>query len=222
MNAMLSTRSDLPFSVSVVSLYASNLNPSHWQAVKRIFRYICGTLLLQITYHGTLSNLEGYIYADWAGDHDTCRSTSGYIFNVESGAISWLSKQQPTVTLSGCEAEYTRQTQATKEKVWLKLLLQELNTPSSIDVTRDPAKQHAIYSVIIHCDNQGAIALRKNPQSNARSKHIDIHWHYQREKSEDRIVELRYISINQQIADGFTKPLLKHKFLAFGNAVGLE
>lgn len=83
MYAMLSTRPDLAFSVSGVSRYASNPNSSHWQAVKRIFRDIRGTLSLQLTYYGTLSNLEGYTDADWVGDYDTRRSTSGYIFMWE-------------------------------------------------------------------------------------------------------------------------------------------
>lgn len=77
--AMLSTRPDLAFSVSVVSRYVSNPNPSHWQAVKRILRYLRGTLSLQLTYRGTLSKLEGYTDADWAGDYDTRRSTSGLL-----------------------------------------------------------------------------------------------------------------------------------------------
>ena len=88
--------------------------------------------------------------------------------------------------------------------------------------TGDPSTHPAIYSVIIHCDNQGAIALGKNPQAYARSKHINIQWHYQREEIEDRIVQLRYIPTNQKITDGLTKPLSKDKFLAFWNAVGLE
>lgn len=212
MYAMLGTRPDLAFSVSVVSRYGSNPNPSHWQAVKRIFRYIRGTLSLQLTYRGKFSNLQGYTDADWAGDLDTRRSTSGYIFNVGSGAISWSSKRQPTVALSSCEAEYMGQTQATKEAVWLKLLLHELNAPSS----KNPSSQNpntttspGLYSVIIHCDNQGAIALAKNPQAHARSKYIDIQWHYQREKIEDGSVELRYIPTNQQIADGLTEPYQK-------------
>lgn len=116
MYAMLGTRPDLAFSVSVVSRYASNPNPRHWQAVKRIFRYIRGTLSLQLTYRGKLSNLEGYTDADCAGDYDTRRSTSGYIFNVGNGAISWSSKRQPTVALSSCKAEYMGQTQPQKKQ----------------------------------------------------------------------------------------------------------
>ena len=117
MYEMLSTRPDLAFSISVVSRYVSNLNPSHWQAVKRIFCYIRGTFSLQLIYRGRISNLQGYTDGDWAGDLDTCWSTSGYIFNVGSGAISWSSKRQLTVALSSFEAEYMGQTQVLKEAV---------------------------------------------------------------------------------------------------------
>ena len=96
MYAMLGTRPDLAFAVSVVSRYSSKPNDSHWQAVKRIFRYIKGTLDLQLTFRGPLTALTGYTDADWAGDQDTRRSTSGFVFNLGSGAISWSSKRQPT------------------------------------------------------------------------------------------------------------------------------
>lgn len=131
--------------------------------MKRIFYYIYNTLSLQLTYRRTLSNLKGYADADYAEDYNTHRSTSGYIFYVGSEIICWSSKQLPTVALFSFEAEYMRQTQATKEAVWLKLLLPKLNTPCLIDVTGDPSTYPAIYSVIIHYDNQGTIALGKNP-----------------------------------------------------------
>lgn len=131
MYAMLGTRPDLAYAVSVVSRYASRPNNSHWQAVKRILRYIKGTLALELTFKGSLRALEGYTDADWAGDRDTRRSTSGFLFNLGSGAISWSSKSQPTVALSSCEAEYMGQTQAIKEAVWLKSLLDQLNPEDS-------------------------------------------------------------------------------------------
>ena len=80
--------------------------------IKRIFRYLRGTILLNLIYKGDLDALMGYSDADWAGDSETRRSTSGYVFNIGSGAISWSSKRQPTVALSTCEAEYMGQTQA--------------------------------------------------------------------------------------------------------------
>ena len=233
MYAMLGTRPDLAYAVSVVSRYASRPNNSHWQAFKRIFQYIKGTLDLELTFKGPLKPLAGYTDADWAGDLDTRRSTSGFLFNLGSGAISWSSKRQPTVALSSCEAEYMGQTQAIKEAVWLKSLLDQLNPEDSIDSpTRDDSQTtplpltdtsaYALKATIIYCDNQGAVALAKNPESHARSKHIDIQWHYQREKIADGSVTLKYVPTSEHIADGLTKPLAKEKFLIFRKALGLE
>jgi hypothetical protein len=126
MYAMMGTRPDIAFAVSVVSRFASNPDQSHWLAVQQIFRYLRGTIDYELVYSGSLSSLVGYTDSDWAGDTDTRRSTSGYIFNLGSGAITWSSKRQPTISLSICEAEYIRQTQATKEAVWLRNLLREL------------------------------------------------------------------------------------------------
>ncbi len=93
MYAMLGTRPDIAFAVSVVSRYSSNPNESHWKAVKRIFRYLKQTVNYQLVFRGDLKPLTGYTDADWAGDQDTRRSTSGYVFDVGSGAISWQSKR---------------------------------------------------------------------------------------------------------------------------------
>jgi hypothetical protein len=108
---------------------------------------------LVLTFSGELGLLTGYADSDWAADRDTRRSTSGYIFNVGSGAISWSSKRQPTVATSTCEAEYVSQNNACKEAIWLSRLLRELNPEDD-----SPA------ATIIYCDNQGAIALARNPQ----------------------------------------------------------
>ncbi len=233
MYAILETRPDLAYAVFVVSRYAFRPNNSHWQAVKRIFRYIKGTLNLELIFKGPLESLAGYTDADWAGDLDTRRSTSGFLFNLGSGAISCSSKRQPTVTLSICETEYMGQTQAIEEALWLKSLLDQLNPEDSIDSPpRDDSQKtplpltdtsaYALKATIIYCDNQGAVALAKNPKSHARSKHIDIQWHYQRKKIADSFVTLKYVPTSEQIADGLTKPLTKEKILIFRKALGLE
>ena len=108
--AMLGTRPDIAYAVSVVSRYSSNLNESHWKAVKRIFRYLRQTVNYQLVYRGDLRPLARYTDTNWASDSDTRRSTSGYVFNIGSAAISWLSKRQPTVALSTYKAEYIGQT----------------------------------------------------------------------------------------------------------------
>ena len=117
MYAMLRTRPDIAFVVSLVSRFASNPDISYMKAVKRIFSYLRGTLDLNLVFQGELSELRGWCDADWASDKVTRRSTSGFVFNIGSGAISWSSKRQPTIALSTCEAEYQAQTSATKEAV---------------------------------------------------------------------------------------------------------
>ena len=211
MYAMLGTRPDIAFAISVVSRYASNPTTQHQTAVKRVFRYLRGSVNLRLTFRGDLKFLTGYSDADWAGDRNTRRSTSGYIFNVGSGAISWSSKQQPTVALSTCEAEYIGQTHAAKEAIWLKALIDQLNPENSSPM-----------ATIIYGDNQGAIALAKNPQFHARTKHIDIQHHFIREKINEGKIELKYVPTAEQVADGLTKALCKDKFLAFRHALGLE
>lgn len=211
MYAMLGTRPDLAFAVSIISRYASNPTDKHIQAVKRIFIYLQGTIDFVLVYRGELLPLNGFTDADWAGDHDTRRSTSGFTFNVGSGALSWQSKRQPSVALSSCEAEYMSQTQATKEAIWLRALLKEL----------DEAYESPM-ATIIHCDNQGAIALAKNPEFHARTKHIGIQHHYVRERVSDGEVELKFVPTEQQIADGLTKALPRDRFEQFRSALGLE
>ncbi len=199
--------------MSVVSRHASNPDSLYWQAVKRIFCYLKGNIQFQLTFRGPLQALSEYSDADWTGDHDTRRSISSFIFNIGSGAISWSAKRQPTVALSSCEVEYIGQTQATKEAIWLKLLLTQLNSSS---------EDKRVHAVIIYCDNQGAITLDKNPEFHTRRKHINIQWNYQRERIEDGSVEFRYLPTEEQIADGLTKALKREKFLIFRRDLGLE
>ena len=158
--------------------------------------------------------MVGYTDADWAGDKGTRRSTSGYTFNIGSGAISWSSKRQSTVALSTCEAEYVAQTQAVKEAIWLKGLLVELSEMHNNELSPS--------AVILYADNQGAIALAKNPVFHGRTKHIDIQHHFVREKVESGDVHFEYIPTEQQVADGLTKPLSRGSFEAFRRALGVE
>ena len=210
MYAMLGTRPDIAYAVSVVSRFSSNPTKTHVGAVKRIFRYLRSTVHWQLTYQGALDDLTGYTDSDWAGDQATRRSTAGYVFHMGSAAISWQSKRQATVALSTCEAEYMGETQATKEAIWLNTFLAQIKRDK-------PSKP-----VVIYGDNQGAIALAKNPQFHGRTKHIDIAHHFVREKVADRSVDLRYVPTDRQVADGLTKALPRDKFEAFRKLLGLE
>ncbi|GMI77151.1 hypothetical protein HRI_001384400 [Hibiscus trionum] len=178
-------------------------------AAKRILRYIKGTSEFGIFYNkGNDFSLQGYTDADWAGNIEDRRSTSGYCFSFGSAAISWCSKKQPIVTLSSTEAEYMAATMAAQECVWLKRLMKDIRC--------------AIDSLVqIYCDNQSVVKLASNMVFHARTKHIEVRHHFIREKVLKQEIALEGISSNQQIVDIFTKALGKPEFERFRAALGV-
>jgi hypothetical protein len=127
MYAMVCTRLDISHAVGVLSKYMSKQGKEHWTSVKRVFRYLRGTTSYGLCYQGRpgldrVVGIHGFLDADWVGDLDRRRSTSGYVFNLFGGEISWMSKRQVVVALSTIEAEYMEATHASKEAVWLQRL----------------------------------------------------------------------------------------------------
>jgi hypothetical protein len=166
----------------------------HWEAVKQIIRYLKGTQTVGIVLGGKESNLHGYVDSDHAGDVDNRRSTTGYIFYLNNGPISWNCRTQPTVALSSTEAEYMALSTAAQEAIWLKGILNSLSIGSN-----KPVK--------LHCDNQGSIRLSKNPQNHSRTKHIDVRHHFIRDAVAQLQVILEYTPTENNLADRFTKAL---------------
>jgi hypothetical protein len=124
MYAMVCTRPDIAHAVGFLSRYMSKPGKEHWKTVKRVFRYLRGTTSYGLCYQGRLGldrvvDIHGFVDADWARDLDHKRSTSGYVFNLFGGAISWMRKRQAVVALSTTEAEHMAATHASKEEVWL-------------------------------------------------------------------------------------------------------
>lgn len=152
--------------------------------------------------------LRGYCDADWAGDEGDRRSTTGYVFMLGVGAISWNSKRQPTIALSTTEAEYMAMSQCTKEAIWLRQLL------ADVGFVQQGGTQ-------VLCDNQGAIALAKNPTHHSRTKHIDVQHHFIREQVEDQVIELKYVPTQAMVADVLTKALGKSQHLILIEKMGL-
>ena len=211
MYAMVGTRPDIATAVGVVSRHLENPGQAHWSAVKRIFRYLRGTTGVGICY-GTSKNLgvlEGYSDADWAGDLDSRRSTTGYVFTLGGGAISWNSKRQATVALSTTEAEYMALSSATQEAIWLRSLLKDLDA-----LQQQPT--------VIYEDNQACIAVVKNPTCHSRMKHIEIRHHFTREKVEAHEVVLQYLETSKMAADILTKAIAKPKFEELRDLMGLR
>lgn len=159
--AMTKTRFNIAYAVSTVSQFASNPTPAHVVAVKQIFWYLRTYPSLGITFSQDRPfELERHVDSDWAMDPNTRRLTTGYLFTLAGGVVSASSKRQHSVTLSSTEAEYVVYYQATKEAVWLWLLLKELGQPR-------------LRPTMLHCDNNSAILLASNPEFHARTKHID-------------------------------------------------
>ncbi|GMG39212.1 unnamed protein product [Aspergillus oryzae] len=211
MYLMVGTRPDLAAAVGVLSQFAADPCPTHWQALKRVFRYIQGTKTHGIEFYAANEEgLQGYSDADWAGDVETRRSTSGYAFMMNGGCISWRSKKQRTVALSSTEAEYMALTEATQEAIWLKAFLCELGEMKSDEAVK------------IYEDNQGSIALAKNPEFHKRTKHIDIRYHFVREKVEDGQVVLQYCSTKDMKADLMTKPITAVQFISLRSKLGIQ
>jgi hypothetical protein len=201
MYAMVLTRPDIAYAVSRVAKFTSNPHTSHWTAVKRIFRYLSGTLNLGISYYGLASDLllRGYCDADYAGDHDDRKSRTGYVFLLANGAIAWCSKRQGCTADSTTEAEFVALAESAKEAIWLRHLLHSLGSSLRLPTT-------------IFSDNQSAIQLVKNPKYHKRTKHIETKYYLIREKYLQQQIEVQYVHTKQQIADLLTKALPRETF----------
>ena len=198
--AAMATRPDIAQAVGVVSKFSAKPTEAHLTAVKRIFRYLKGTTNLALRYSkGENGTLTGYSDADWAGDRDDRHSTTGHVFLMSGGAVSWLSKKQTTVALSTAEAEYIALCSATQETVWLRRLLMDLNL--------NPCNATTLME-----DNQSAIAIARNPVAHTRTKHIDIRYHYVREAVQEGTIDICYCPSADMIADILTKPLSRERF----------
>ena len=204
------TRPDISFAVNIVSRYVNNFGRNHWEACKRILKYLRGTHNLGIYYcKGGTFSLSGYCDADFAGDVNTRRSTSGFLFELASGLVSWSSQRQKSVALSTTEAEYVAASMATREAVWLSRLMKDIGCPASSAIN-------------LYTDNQSALRLVKNPEFHKRTKHIDIHYHFIREKYEENVIDVMYVPSENQKADIFTKPMPRDRFQRLCDAMGLS
>ena len=206
---LTATRPDLMFVVSLLSRYMERPTDLHLQATKRVLRYLKGTMDYGIFYSkGGNTKLMGFTDSDYAGNLEDRKSTSGHLFLLSSGAVSWSSRKQPVVTLSTTEAEFVAASSCACQAVWLRRLLEELNHVQE-------------ESTVIYCDNSSAIKLSKNPVLHGRSKHIDMRFHFLRDLSKDEVVKLIHCGSQEQIADILTKPLKLDSFEKLRSMMGV-
>ncbi|KAI9170383.1 hypothetical protein LWI28_027097 [Acer negundo] len=179
-------RPDIMFATSFLSRFMQNPSKLHYEAAKRMLRYFKGTSSYGIWYTNNVDNFQlcGYSDSDWAGSVDDRRSTTGYIFNLGSGAIAWNSKKQPSTALSSSEAEYMAATSASCQTVWLRRILEDM-------------KQHQKVSTVVHCDNQSTIAMARNSIFHSRTRHVETRHHFIRELVDKGSIKMSYCSTDE-------------------------
>jgi hypothetical protein len=210
--ASVCTRLDISTHVGELAKFMANPGREHWDAGKRIVRYLKGNADMGICFDGSQGlRLVGYSDASWSDDVDTRRSTSGYVFTLAGGPIAWNSKRQDDVSLSTMEAEYKALCAAVQEAIWLKRILLELGLSED---NKGP--------IVIFEDNQSCIAFTKDPKNHSRAKHIDTKLHFVREQIVLNSVDVRYCPTKLMLADVLTKPIPAPQFYLLLNLVGMR
>ncbi|RVX04505.1 Retrovirus-related Pol polyprotein from transposon RE1 [Vitis vinifera] len=203
------TRPDIAYTVNKLSQFMHQPTSDHWNAVKRLLRYLCGTLDHGITLRRTSPlALHAFSDSDWAGNKDDFTSTSAYIIYLGHNPISWSSKKQRTVARSSTEAEYRSVASTAAEIRWICSLLTELG----VTLPQQP---------VIYCDNVGATNLCSNPVFHSRMKHVALDYHFIREQVQNGLLRVSHISASDQLADALTKPLARPQFDSLKAKIGL-
>ncbi|XP_021760565.1 uncharacterized protein LOC110725386 [Chenopodium quinoa] len=204
------TRPDISYAVQQVCLHMHDPKDIHMSALKRIIRYIQGTLDHGLhLYPSSISTLISYTDADWGGCPDTRRSTSGYCVYLGDNLISWSSKLQTTLSKSSAEAEYRGVVNVVSESCWLRNLLLELICPIK-------------KATLVYCDNVSAIYISGNPVHHQRTKHIEMDILFVREKVARGEVRVLHVPSRHQIADIFTKGLPRVLFEDFRDSLSVR
>ena len=211
MYVILCARPDICFAVELISHYQSNLGPLHWQAIKRIFRYLHGSYDFVLCFYGGDLRLKVFCVLDWDGDRDECKSTLGQVFILRGGVVSWCSKKQTCITLSTTEAEYITRSVVVQEIVWLKRFMQCFGIMA-----------RAGKLVEIHTDSLVALAQTKGPKYHGRIKHIDIRFHYIRNMVKQGEVVLKHISTSKMMVNLLTKPITRGIYQSHVRGLGLR
>jgi hypothetical protein len=211
MYAQVCTCLDLAFITGMLGRFQSNPGLDHGRAVKKVLRYMQGTKDYMLTYRRS-HNIEvvGYSDADYAGCVDSKKSTSGYIFTLARGAISWKSSNQTIIASSMMHAEYIACYEATEQAVWLNNFIPELKVVNNISKP-----------LLLYCDNEHSVFYSHNNKSSAATRHIDIKYYVVKDRILDQTIDVKYLSITRMLVDLLTKGLPPSIFREYVADMGL-
>ena len=212
MYAMVYTRPDIAFALGRLSQYMQDPAEHHSNALKRLMRYLRSSIRARIKF-GPSGGLVTFSDADWASDKVDRKSITACVGLIRGGPVFWASKKQSAVATATTEAEYAASAYTAKQGQWIAQVLRDMGFGGYV------AKNHQ--TVEARGDNQGAIALTKNPHLTERSKHIDISYHYVRDLYENKRIDVKYVPTDQMVADGLSKPLPKQLFNNFMRQIGM-
>ncbi|XP_031274820.1 secreted RxLR effector protein 161-like [Pistacia vera] len=200
MYVMISTRPELSFAISLLSIFMSNPGFEHWLALKRLLRYINSSLNVGLEYCKRYDSLDlvGFVDSDFAGDKNTKKSTTTYFFTLGGNCVSWKSQLQPIVALSSTEVEYVTVADIFKEALWLQGLLTKVELLDR--------------AVTIYSDKQSVIHLSKNLVYHERTEHVDVRYHFVRDLVDKCVINLKKVATEDNPADMGTKVVTPTKF----------
>ena len=192
------TRLDIAYAVSRLSRYTHNPAYEHWNALTCLLRYLKDTMNLGLTYTDRPTLLEGYCDAAWISDNNETNSTSGYIFTLGGGAISWKSSKQTCNARSTMESEFVALENACTEAEWLRNLLADI-----------PKWDKQLPSISLHCDSQAAIACARNKIYNGKKRHIRLRQNIVRQFISNGVISMEFVWSEKNLADPLTKGLTR-------------
>ncbi|GJV21467.1 zinc finger, CCHC-type containing protein [Tanacetum coccineum] len=198
MYAMTSTRPDIAYAVGRLSRFTSNPSRQHWKAITRVFKYLRGTKDYGLSYVGYPSVLEGYSDASWINHVEDSSSTSGWVFLLGGGAISWASKKQTCITSSTMESEFVALAAAGKEAEWLRNLIHEI-----------PIWPKPIAPISIRCDSAPTMARAYSQIYNGKSRHLGVRHSMVRELIRNGVISIEFVRTQHNLADHLTKGLAR-------------
>ncbi|GKC76523.1 zinc finger, CCHC-type containing protein [Tanacetum coccineum] len=208
MYAMTSTRPDIAYAVGKLSRFTSNPSNHHWEAIIRVFRYLKKTMNYGLSYVGFPSVIEGYSDASWITNSEDHTSTTGWVFLLGGGAISWASKKQTCITDSTMESEFVALAAAGKEAEWLRNLIYEI-----------PLWPKPISPISMHCDSAATLAKAYSQIYNGKSRHLGVRHSMVRELITNGVISVDFVRSQQNLADHLTKGLARD--LVHKSAIGM-